>query len=217
MTATRESICNLALGKIKAKPIASFDEDSLSAQECRRFYPEVIQAMLEGDEDWHFIVQRAALVQKTNDREAEWQYAYQVPSNMARAIAVIPDLDALGLSLPVAVSGSPYTETWATLGADITVPYLIIGQTLYTNVDSARLEYRINDITGVDLPHRVGQALAIELAAHLAVPLKGDSGREKELLSQTETAWERAIADSRNRQPTRYPDHESETLAARFG
>ena len=81
MTATRESICNLALGKIKAKPIASFDEDSLGARECRRFYPEVIAAMLEGDEDWHFIVQREALVQKTNDREAEWLAT--IPSDAA--------------------------------------------------------------------------------------------------------------------------------------
>jgi hypothetical protein len=215
MTATRESICNLALGKIKAKPIASFDEDSLSAQECRRFYPEVIQAMLEGDEDWHFIVQRAALVEKANDREAEWTYAYQLPSNMARAIAVIPDLETLGLSLPVTVSNAPYMETWATLRADYSADYIIVGTTLYTNAENARLEYRINDITGVDLPHRVGQALAIELAAHLAVPLKGDSAREKDLLNQTETAWERAIADSRNRQPTSYPAYESEMLAAR--
>lgn len=217
MVASREGICNLAIAKVKAKPIVSFDEDSLEARECRRFYPEVVQAMLEGPEDWHFATQRVLLASKVTDRENEWVYAYQAPSNMAQAIKVLPDLDAFGLGLPIPLPGEPYAETWSSIGFDMSVPYEIVGDTIYVNAETATLEYLVNDVAGLNLPHLVGQALALELGAHLAVPLKGDSKREAELLQQASTAWERAIAENRNRQATQYPTHISETLAARHG
>lgn len=216
--ATRESICNQAIAKIRAKAIASYTEDSLEARECRRFYPEVVAAMLEGPEDWSFAIQRATLAQlATNDRDGEWTYAYQVPSNMAHAIRVLPTLtNGVGLGLPVEVSSSPYMEVWST-PHDLSGPYLIVGEKLYTNIGQAVLEYRIDAIDGVLVPKLVGQALATELAYFLAVPVKGDSQREQQLFQAKELAWEQAIAENRNRNPNTFPDYESETLAARHG
>jgi hypothetical protein len=217
ISATRESICNIAIGKIRAKAIASYDDDTLEGRECRRFYPEVVRAMLEGPEDWVFSTQRVTLAGKTNDRPQEWGYAFQLPSNLAAPIRVLPDLNALGLGLPVALPGDPYAEVWSSQYADYSLHYEINGDTIYVSSDVAILEYTIDDIAGVMIPALVGQALGIELGAHLAVPVKGDSAREKDLMAQAETAWERAIAENRNRQPTRFPNYESETLAARHG
>lgn len=216
--ASKLAICQRALAKIKAGQITSYDESgSLEARECRRFYPQVIASMLEGPNDWSFAIQRVRLAAVATDREHEWVYAYAIPTNMAQPITVVPDLDAMGLSLPVALPGSPYAETWATNGIHIETPYIIHGRTLYSNVENATLEYVVNDIEGIAIGARCASAIATELAAHLAVPVKGDSQREQTLFSQAEVEWQRAIAEDRNRQPQQSGDYISEAMAVRHG
>lgn len=218
IAASQLSISNQAIDKIKAKRIASIDEKSLEAQHCRAWYPQVVANMLEGPNDWSFAIQRVQLGQlATNDREYEWAYAYQVPSNMAQAIRVIPDLEALGVALPQALPSDPYAEVWSVNGIAIETPYIISGTTLYSNAKDATLEYVINDIEGIVIGQMCAFALALELAAHLAVPVKGDSKREGELLSQAEVAWQRAIAEDRNRQPTHTGGYISDAMAVRHG
>lgn len=214
---TRESVCNLALAKIKAAPVASFDEASLEARECRRFYPLAVAKMLEGPNDWSFAIQRVALSSTTNDREFEWLFAYNLPSNMAQAIKVLPDLEALGLAVPVALPGEPFAETWSTVGGDFQMPYEISGSVLYTNAEDAVLEYVIADITGVRIGALCADALASDLGSMLAVPLKGDSGREKDLATEAEIKWQRAIAEDRNRHPQQSGAYVAEAMAVRHG
>src|SRR4051812_21542055 len=91
-------IANLALARLPAKEIASPDENSLEAREVRRFYPQVVADLLSGD--WSFANQRVQLASVTNDRPAEWVYAYALPANLGSAIRVIPDWNSLGFSIP---------------------------------------------------------------------------------------------------------------------
>lgn len=214
---TREHVANWALAKIKAAPIASFDENSLEARECRRFYPLALAKMLEGPCDWSFAIQRVVLSAATNDREHEWLYAYNVPNNMAQAIRVLPDLSAMGLAVPIALPGEPYAETWSTTGVDASMPYEIAGLVLYTNAEDATLEYVISDITGIRIGALCVDALASELGAMLAVPVKGDSERERALQNEAEVKWQRAIAEDRNRHPQQSGAYVSEAMAVRHG
>ena len=210
--------CNKALARIRASKIASLNEDSLSAQECRRFYPEVISEMLEGPHDWSFANRREVLAQLgTNDREAEWVYAYALPANLGSPIRVIPDLESLGLSLPVPLPGDPYAEAWAATGVYVETPYVIEGATLYTNVEAATLEFTVNDIAGLNVSQLVILAITLELATRLAIPVKGDSDREAKLAQAAEIAWQRAIADDRNRHPEHSGQYVSEAMMARRG
>ena len=210
-------IWNLAMSKIRAKSISSPDEVSLEARECRRVWPQIVGAMLEGAHSFSFFNQRVALaLLLTNDRSTEWRFAYAVPANMGKAIRIIPNLSALGLTLPpVPLAGDPYRETWGYIGNYPEIPYIIEGTTLYTDVETAYLEYGIDDIDGVAIGKMAANALALELAAATAVPVKGDSAREKELMQYTEAAWERAIAEDRNRQPETYGDYCSEAMDVR--
>ncbi len=212
-------ISNKALARIRASVIASIDENTLEARECRRFYDEAMGDMLEGDHDWSFANQRVALAQLTNDRPNEWGYAYALPSNMAggSSIRVLPDLDALGLGLPVPLAGDPYAETWASHGNYVEAPYTVEGSTLYTNYATATLEYGINDAAGVVVPHRVVTALTLDLASRIAVPIKNDKERESTLQAAATIQWERAIADDRNRHPQHTGGYVSETMLARRG
>jgi hypothetical protein len=210
---SRIDLENRSLARIRAKQIVTVEENSLEARECRRFYPQIMAEMLEGPNAFSFAVQRASLaLMATNDRDQEWLYAYALPANIASPIRVLPNLSAMGLALPVPVIGDPYFETWAASGAYLETPYIIDGSTLYSNETDATLEYVLNDISG-----RVALYVELELAARLAVPVKGDSAREKELLGMSEVALQRAIADDRNRQPENSDNFVSEAMLVRGG
>lgn len=211
-------VANIAIAHLPAKAIASIGENSLEAREARRFYPHVVADMLGGHHEWSFATQRAQLAALvTNDRENEWIYAYALPSNLANPIRVLPDLSSAGIGLPVPLPGDPYAESWAFTGSYFETPYIIDGATLYSNVQTATLEFTINDVAGLNVPQLVLTALALDLASRLCVPVKKDSEREKLLLTLANTAWERAIADDRNRQPQNQGEYISEAMAARRG
>jgi hypothetical protein len=213
-------ICNRALAMLPAGRIVDISENSLEARECGTFYPMAMSDMLEGAHNWSFATRRVALAQlATNDREAEWGYAYQLPANAAGSgsMTIIPDYDSLGLGLPVPLSGEPYMETWASQLVDLQIPFLVEGGTLYTNTADASLAYVIDDISGVNVPQLVITAVTLDLASRLAVPIKKDSNREKELQAAAEVAWQRAIADDQNRQPTQRSTYVPDAMKARAG
>lgn len=215
---SRTELINLALAKIRGDAIGAYEENSLAAREARRFYPLVMSLMLVGSSEFSFANQRIALnALATNDRSYEWLYAYSLPSNMASPLRIVPNYGSIGIGIPVPLQGDPYAETWGYGSYDIGMPYIIEGATLYTNVPTATLEYVLNDVAGLVIPEMVADAIAAELGARLAVPVKGNSGREKELKAEAEVAWQRATADDRNRHPELSGQYVSETILARSG
>lgn len=215
---SRLDMCDQALAEIKAKAIASVEENSLEARECRRFYPKIISEMLEGPHDWSFQNRRVRLaLLATNARESEWAFAYALPADMATSIRVIPDLTAAGLGLPTPLLGDPYAETWALAGRYFETPYIIEDEALYSNTESATLEYGINDISETRIGALVEKAIVKDLASRLAVPVKGDKDLKAALQAEAEVAWQRAIADDRNRQPQQSGEYISEGMLARGG
>lgn len=214
---TKTERWNLALDEIRAGSVLTENEDSTEAKSCRKHYPQVLAEMLD-HRDFSFQTQRSLLTETAaNDRVAEWAYAYALPGNMAAAIRVIPDMTGFGLGVPIPLVGDPYAEVWGVTGRFVESPYIISGTTLYTHVPSATLEYSINDITGLALRPRVERALMLDLAARLAVPVKGDREMKRELTGQARVAWEEAVADDRNRQPTQDGQYMSEREIARAG
>lgn len=214
-------ICNQALDLVKADEISSLNENSLAAKHCRRHYSQIISEMLEGDHDWEVSRKRTLLAElTTNDRTGEWLYAYGLPSDLGSPIRVLPDLSALGLSLPVPLPGDPYAETWASAWPTLTglsMPYALDGSTLYTNAAAATLEYAANTIEADRIPALAVRAIVHDLAARLAMPLKGDKELRQELEREADLFWQRAIADDRNRQPQVQGPYISEAEIARSG
>jgi hypothetical protein len=81
---TDVDICNLALGRLGAKLIASFDDTSVEARLCKLSYPLARNCVLE-DRKWSFAVRRIKL--DTPDATAPvsgWAYAYTVPTTVVR-------------------------------------------------------------------------------------------------------------------------------------
>lgn len=204
-------ICNEALADIRATLIQDVTEQSNEANLCALYYPKIVSRALEGPHHWSFANQRVQLAQAaTNDRPYEWGYAYLVPQNMAAAKRVLADFATLGYPLPA--TGEPYTDD--TL-RPFAVPYIIQNDTIYCNAENAWLEYTINDIDGIVDTNLFAAAVAKELAAKLAIPIKGDSKLAQGMMTEAELAWQRAVAADNERQPQTYGNFIPEAMLAR--
>lgn len=184
--------CNLALGELRAAPIVDIAEDSLEARECARYYPQCLRILLERH-DWAFANRRVALAELAiNDRATEWSHAYVLPVDCATPLRLV-----------------------ATDGA--AADYIVENRTLYTRLDNAVLEYAANDVTDSEMTGLFIDALAYALAARLAVPIRDSREMKGQLLQQAEVAFQRAVAEDRNRQPERDAVSDDTVALVRLG
>lgn len=181
------STCNLALGELRTAPIVDIAEDTLEARECARYYPQCLRTLLERH-DWAFANRRASLAELAdNDRAAEWAHAYVLPSGCATPLRL------------VTADGG-------------TSDFIVENRTLYTQLGNAVLEYAASDVTDGEMSGAFIDALAYALAARLAVPIRDSREMKGQLLQQAEIAFQRAVAEDRNRQP-QYDVFSEDTVA----
>jgi len=164
--ATEVSICNLALARLgDSATVTSLDppEGSVQAQLCATFYPIARDAMLELHM-WGFATKRATLAElDLADMPSMWSYAYAMPSNVIKIIA-LQDQHAIDDYMHPPVE---YTSEVSSTGAQI----------LFTNQQNAVIRYvgLVTDPT--TFPPLFITALSFHLAAMLAGPIiKGDAG-----------------------------------------
>ncbi|CAN5551511.1 phage protein [soil metagenome] len=185
--------CNLALGELRAPPIADIAEDSLEARECARFYPHCLRLLLERH-DWSFTNRRATLAElAVDDRASEWPHAYALPADCATPLRLVA---------PSAAG---------------TIDFLVENRTLYTCLPDAVLEYAARDVTESEMSALFVDALAYTLAARLAVPIRDSREIKGQLLQQAEIALQRAVAEDRNRQPEHDGPNDEAVTRARLG
>lgn len=216
MATSRLSICNLGLVQVPAEAIASVNEQSLEARECARVYDQSYKMLLEAHE-WDFNIWRDALAALTNDRTAEWLYAYAVPVGMASPLRVIPNIAAVaGAYVPLA--GQRLSPVWNPYGPNpYAIDFIIVGTTLYTNEPDAILEYSKGTVDEGRLTAMFVDAFALDISSRVVMPILKSRERQKELVSAAEIAKQRAIADDINRNPQRQWAGPSEAELARGG
>lgn len=181
--ATEVSICNLALARLgDDATVSSIDppEGSAQAEQCRTFYPLARDSWLEAF-TWSFCRARKQLAQVTSE-STSYEYAYALPSELLRAIAVIPsdatddNLSSIREFYPVS-----YYDAHA-YSAEVRAPFHIEAledgtRVVYTDLEDAILMYtkRVTD-TSKFSPLFVN-SLSYYLAGMLAGPLiSGDRG-----------------------------------------
>ena len=159
--ASQVDIANMALSHLgEGATISSFGEASVEAERVSTFYPVARDALLEMH-DWKFATKRVSLALTTSDT-FEWALAYAIPSDMVRALAVLPE------TAKADESGEAFDQQ---LDADN-------AQIVLTNCEEATLKYtaRVTDTTR--FPPLFVEALSWLLASYLAGPIiKGDTGR----------------------------------------
>jgi hypothetical protein len=177
-------ICNLALGHLgdeaNVQAISPTPDGSIQADHCARFYPIARDQMLSGHA-WNFASKRVALaVLDTDELPGTWAYAYALPSQCLRALAVIMPVTASLLIQTSQFSGFPPIPNTPDDNAtqDFVIEALQDGTlAVFTNVYQAELRYieRITDTTKFSPAFTT--ALARLLASYLAGPIiKGSEG-----------------------------------------
>lgn len=203
------TLCNEALAQIAAGSIASLTENSIEARECNRFAGPLL-AEIADSTPWSFLRTRAVLAQVTNDRPAEWLYAYAVPADLGEPLAIRAVEDD-ATDLPLA---GPYS-----LPLQDSVPNLfkVEGGKVYTNVPTATLAYARGTVEASALPPLLARAFVLEMAARIALPIKKDAGIAKVLAQQAMLARNDALAAEENKNPRREVRYISEAEWARAG
>jgi hypothetical protein len=186
------TVCNLALGELRAPPIADIDEATTEAAECRRYYGHCLKLLLERF-DLSFATRIAALAELTvNPRASEWAHAYMLPATLATAQRLVPP-----------IGGWPGSAGTMPAEPMLARPFIIEDGVLFSQMPGAILEYTMCDVSEADMTALFSDALAYALAARLAVPLRDSRETKGQLLQQAEIAAQRAMADDINRQPNR--------------
>ena len=142
------AICNAALTKVSNNRITSLTEGSTAGNLCNEMYERIRDRLLRRH-IWNFNKKRVKLAQLSTAPVFGWTYAYQLPSDWVRNIAV--HADSSGLS-----PTHDYETEGRTILADHENLYLVYGA-------------RITDPNDFDDMFR--EALAYALAVELAVPL----------------------------------------------
>jgi hypothetical protein len=214
--ATAVDICNLALSYIgDSAKITSISppDGSTQATVCARFYTISVNSVIEMA-SWSFATRHVALVEAATNERTEWDYAYTLPADHLKAIAILPkDAD------------DDYGTKWVPLESPVYMPIVAAGSynpkpfaieltstggmVLYTDQPEARLRYQAY-VTNVNLfPPLFQMAVSWHLASMLAGPLiGGDQGAEqaKRCIQMMQTYLARAtVSDADQRQIK--PDH----------
>lgn len=211
---TPTETANLALDELRYEAITYWNEDTLQAEKARLHYPVVLAEEAERGE-WAFARTRASLATVSNDREAEWSYAFALPNDMAFPVRVLSAVaGSTGGYVPMVGQS---LSTGMIPGDDVGLRYDMAGGYLYTSISTPILEYISNtaEITGASaLFHR---AVVLELASRLAIPLIGDRGERDRLRQEALMVRSEAQALNNNSRPQTYGDFLPEAAAARMG
>lgn len=87
--ASNIDIASNALVRIGVPPISSFDEGGAAGQAASNLYEPTVRAMLS-ENRWRFAAAKRQLAQLTAKPLNDWEYAYQLPSDMILLYRMFP-------------------------------------------------------------------------------------------------------------------------------
>lgn len=216
-------ICNLALSHIgQSARITAIDPPDGSAQAslCAQYYTQALESVLVA-RNWSFANRRRSLSAVTYAALSQWRYAYQLPGDVLKCVAVqgpgasddytVPGTiqGVYSYVAPLSVMRSPQTFDIETMPDGTRI--------IVSNTEDAVLRYvaRVTDTS--QYPPQFRMAVSYQLASLLAGPtLKGDVGsaESKRLLQMAAYYMGEASATDANQRDVR-PEHVPDWLADR--
>ncbi len=166
--ASEVGICNSALTKIGAGRIVALDDGSKNANACAELYPKLRDDLLRRHV-WNFACERLKLARLAAAPAFGYAYAYQLPSNWLRTVAV-------------------YVDDAGAVLAD----YRIEGRTILSSAEALYIVYIRVATDPNEMPADFREALAAMLACDLAVPIAQSSSLRQEMADAFRDALARA-------------------------
>lgn len=155
MTLSDIEICSIALVKIGANDIASFDDETAEADIAGRLYEVTLRGLLVAH-PWHFSLAEVELEALAEPSQDGFANAFALPADSLRVISAGAGSRSRGLA------------------------YRVAGNRLYANAPKALLSYQRRPATE-DFPPFFVQALISRLAAELCIPLTEGTSRAEAL------------------------------------
>lgn len=183
MALTKYQLCSRALLKIGANTISSFDEGTVEAEVAGNLYDSARDTVLSAH-PWSFATGQTTLGKLDASPLADFDHAYQLPTDFLRALSL----------------GETSLETGR--GA----PYRIHERRIHTNTDGVILTYifRPDEST---FPPFFDTALIARLAADFCMPLTENTARTDALFKMAEIEFRRAkLTDSQQQTPVGFED-----------
>ncbi len=181
MAASAVQLCARALVKLGARPISSFDDDTVESQVCSTLYPGLRDALLSAH-PWSFATGQARLARLQARPLADFAFAHQLPANFLRALSV---------------GSGPRGR-----GAE----YRIAERRLHCDLESPVLTYVFRPAES-EFPAFFDQTLVARLAAEFCLPLTESTSRAEALTKFAESELIRAKQiDAQQDAPPRIED-----------
>jgi hypothetical protein len=178
---TTVELCNAALLKLGAEPIATLDDASVEADFARRLYPFVRDGLMVAH-PWSFTLATARLEADAEPPLAEFSHSFTLPGDHLRTLSAGVGQSARGLT------------------------YRIQGSKLLAGAQSIVLGYQ-RRVGEAMFPAFFVQALVARLAAELCIPLTEGTSRAAELVDLAELDLRRArLVDSQQSTPRAIED-----------
>ncbi len=181
MAMTSIEICNTALLKIGAAPIASFTDATAEADVAARIYPITRDALLAAY-PWSFTLAQAVLTAESAVPTADYAHSFALPTGWLRVISAGIGRAGRGLD------------------------YRVQGQKLLADAESLTLTYQ-RSVPESEFPAFFLGVLITRLAAELCLPLTEGTSRAESLyqLAAAELRLARLL-DSQQSTPRRVED-----------
>jgi hypothetical protein len=181
MASSEIDLCSLALLKIGANSIASFEEGTAEAEVAASLYPSVRDALISAH-PWNFALAQRTLAKLANKPTADFANAFQLPPDCVHVLSA------------------------GTQGRGRGLEYRISERHLHTNAEVVILTYlyRPNE---TDFPPFFDMALIARLAAEFCIPLTDSTSRWEGLRKYSEEEFRRAkLIDSQEDAAPRFDD-----------
>lgn len=172
--ATVTQICNLALVKLGNIRISDLNDGSVNANLCKDYYDFCRQMILQ-ERQWSFAIRRVNLAKSTVDPAFTYAYAFPLPADCLRVIAINPE------------------DEW-TPGDDFTIE----ANSILTNEDDVNLIY-VRDVEDTsEFPALFTEALAALLASKLAGNITDNPNIVQNMIQEYQFSLSKAFtADAR--------------------
>jgi hypothetical protein len=172
MSATDVSICNSAIILLGCEEMVAFDDGTAEAKVASQLYQDACEALI-CETEWTFATGQAKLDRLSDTPEVNYEYAYQLPSNLLTVSAVTPDY----IDYDLFENNHLYTDF---LG-DVYVDY----------------KFRPDESK---FPAYFRQYLVLHLASLFAIPLTEDASKANQYASMADREGKKArLADARQR------------------
>lgn len=199
-------VCNMALAYLGKPKIASVDEDSEPARQCKMFYPIAKRKLLR-DYDWGFAKKVEPLGQLSYEHP-RWSYVYAYPNKCVRAMKIYyvePDQSNGQQGVTVADLVVDFEKD-----PELFELYMANDNTvaLGCNIPNAYIEYIYDADDAAVFPSDFFEALCHMLAFHIAIQLTGSmdmKNAEFQLAERCVSSAKYHSSMERNREPE-YPD-----------